>query len=273
VATKIRQNERSWAIEIISEINLLLQRRDLMIKRAGGENTLSSDNKSMFPDVLLYSDEVRSSILQGWELKMPDVSITDQAFIDDAKRKAGVLSLNSFIIWNFTYGKLYIKDGDGDFTEMLVWNLPDIKTRDDVERYQNYWKPILEEIILDVNQFLISGQIAVTSVVDVLSSNIITTIIERNKASLAKNYQCQASRDMRIEQKIKVWWNDYKDEYTNDEPDLYTAYAKNVLLNWANRIVFANVVKKYHGSANQVREIDYDCSPSAANGIMERIIK
>ena len=33
----VRKNERSWAIEIISQINSLADNYDLVIKRAGGE--------------------------------------------------------------------------------------------------------------------------------------------------------------------------------------------------------------------------------------------
>ena len=42
----------------------------------------------MFPDVVLYGNEEQSIILQGWELKMPDVPIEDETFIKDAQRKA-----------------------------------------------------------------------------------------------------------------------------------------------------------------------------------------
>lgn len=51
--TIVRRNERSWAIELISEINLMLNGLDLKVKRAGGESTLSVNRTSMFPDVLL----------------------------------------------------------------------------------------------------------------------------------------------------------------------------------------------------------------------------
>ena len=74
----VRKNERSWAIVIISEIRVMLKGMNLKIKSAGGESTLSVNKKSMFPDVLLYEDEAQNRILQGWELKMPDVPITDQ---------------------------------------------------------------------------------------------------------------------------------------------------------------------------------------------------
>ena len=105
--TIVRRNERSWAIELISEINLMLSGLDLKIKRAGGESTLSVNRTSMFPDVLLYADEGQTQILQGWELKCPDTPITDTVFINDAKRKAEALNLNSFFLWNFTQGDFY----------------------------------------------------------------------------------------------------------------------------------------------------------------------
>lgn len=66
----VRKNERSWAIEIISQINRITSENDLVIKRAGGESTISySKSGRMFPDVILYEDKELSRILQGWELK------------------------------------------------------------------------------------------------------------------------------------------------------------------------------------------------------------
>ena len=69
----------------------------------------------MFPDVILYGDIEQTVILQGWELKMPDVAIEDEMFIKDAQRKARALNLNSCLIWNFTYAVLYIKDENDKF--------------------------------------------------------------------------------------------------------------------------------------------------------------
>lgn len=89
MATVVRRNERSWAIDLISKINLIAKNNDLVIKKAGGENTISTGRgNTMFPDVVLYGNVEQSVILQGWELKMPDVPIEDETFIKDAQRKA-----------------------------------------------------------------------------------------------------------------------------------------------------------------------------------------
>lgn len=51
---KVNKNERSWAIEMISQINSIVSQNDLLIKRAGGESTISVDSKlRMFPDVTI----------------------------------------------------------------------------------------------------------------------------------------------------------------------------------------------------------------------------
>ena len=101
---KINKNERSWAIEMISQINTIASNNDLLIKRAGGESTVSVDLKMrMFPDVILYGDKGLNSILQGWELKMPDVPITDSTFVNNSQRKTHFLHLNIYLIFNFQY--------------------------------------------------------------------------------------------------------------------------------------------------------------------------
>lgn len=111
--TIVRRNERSWAIELITKINKIAENNDLAIKRAGGETTISVNRgNTMFPDVVLYGDEKQSVILQGWELKMPDVPIENETFIKDAQRKAIALNLNSCLIWNFTYAVLYVRERD-----------------------------------------------------------------------------------------------------------------------------------------------------------------
>lgn len=41
--TVVRKNERSWAIDMITTINGFCNNNDLVIKRAGGENTVSTE--------------------------------------------------------------------------------------------------------------------------------------------------------------------------------------------------------------------------------------
>ena len=270
----VRRNERSWAIVIISEIRAMLKGMNLKIRSAGGESTLSVNKKSMFPDVLLYEDEAQNRILQGWELKMPDVLITDEALIKDAARKAIALDLNSFVIWNFTYGKLYIKSVSGDFEEAKVWSGTNhIKNREDVTTYKAEWLPIIKDIVLTVNEFLVNGTISASPIATMISDGLMTEIIQRNKDLVAENLILEVGSNMTMESRLKVWWNAFHEEYDKDENDMYSAYAKSILLNWTNRIMFANTIKKYHNCAYEIDRIDSTSTPSDGNAIIDEIVE
>lgn len=273
MGTIIRRNERSWAIVIISEIKVMLNGLGLKIKSAGGESTLSVNKKSMFPDVLLYEDEAQTKILQGWELKMPDVLITDHELIADATRKAKALGLNSFVIWNFTYGKLYLQNEQGVFEEAKVWDgTSHIQTREDVTTYKDEWLPIVKDIVLTVNDFLVTGRITTSSITGTVSESVMAELIQRNKDLVAENITIEASHSARMESRIKVWWNVFHEEYDKDENNMYSAYAKSILLNWTNRIMFANAIKKYHNCAYKINQIDFTTSPEDGNLIIQQII-
>ena len=70
---------------------------------------------------------------------------------------------------------------------------------------------------------------------------------------------------------IDSWWLSVKAEYAQDETDKYKAYAKTIILNWANRILFAHIIKHKQNGAMIVDEIDYDKTPNEANAIFKKI--
>lgn len=273
MGTIIRRNERSWAIELISKINAIATANDLIIKRAGGESTISTERgNTMFPDVMLYGNNEQSIILQGWELKMPDVRIEDETFIKDAQRKAIALNLNSCLIWNFTYAVLYIRGEKNTFSKIKQWDTTSyIRSRTDVEKYRSDWEKLLEEIILEVNSYFVSGQFRNAKLGDIVSESTITTLIQRNKDIIADKLKATAFREAVMSAYIDNWWFGVKSEYEHDESDKYKAYAKTIILNWANRIIFAHLIKNRQNSALIINELDYDTTPSEANEIFEMI--
>ena len=271
--TTIRKNERSWAIELISQINQFSTDNDLIIKRAGGETTVSEHRgQNMFPDVVLYGDNNLSSILQGWELKMPDVPINDADFVHDAQRKAKALNLNSCVIWNFTHVKLYVYDNNThEFAEKKRWDNASIKTRDDVQKYKSRWEETLQSVLTSVNEYLISGEVKKTFIGDVLTKTSISNLVNENKFSLARHLEEKARRDAIMGARIETWWHDIRSEYEGDEENKYVAYSKSVIINWANRIIFAHLIKQRQMSAYAIEELDYDSTPEEGNAIFQAI--
>lgn len=273
MATVVRRNERSWAIDLISKINSIAEDNDLVIKKAGGENTISiSRGNNMFPDVVLYGNVEQSVILQGWELKMPDVPIEDETFIKDAQRKAIALNLNSCLIWNFTYAVLYVRGDGNSFTKLKQWSATNhIRTRQDVETYRSDWEKQLEDIITEINGYFASGKFRNAPLGQVISESTITTLIQRNKNLISESLRINAFRDSLMAAYIDNWWLNVKSEYAQDETDKYKAYAKTIILNWANRIIFAHIIKHKQNGAMLVDEIDYDKTPDEVNELFKKI--
>ena len=273
MATTIRKNERSWGIELISQINQFADANDLIIKHAGGESTVSERRgQNMFPDVVLYGDHDLSSILQGWELKMPDVPIDDADFVHDAQRKATALNLNSCVIWNFTHVRLFVYDDqNNEFSEKKAWKNEEIKTRDDVQRYKSKWERTLQSVLTTVNDYLISGQVRKAFIGDVLTTTSISRLVSENKYSVAAHLRDCVNRDAIMGARLETWWKDIKSEYEGDEDDKFPAYAKSVIINWANRIIFAHLIKTRQMSAYAIDELDYDSTPGEANEIFQTI--
>src|SRR5271156_5201859 len=137
-------NERSWAIDLIGHIKSLATANNRSIKDAGGEQTVKVDGGSLFPDVLLFGDRETARILQGWELKMPDTSISDREFRENAEIKANALGLDSFLLWNVSQAHLYVRNrSTGNFERQEVWNtLADITTRSVVLQNRTRWESV-----------------------------------------------------------------------------------------------------------------------------------
>ena len=271
--TIVRRNERSWAIELITKINEFVYNNDLVIKRAGGESTLSTGRgNTMFPDVILYGNREQSLILQGWELKMPDVPIEDETFIKDAQRKANALNLNSCVIWNFTYVVVYIRKESGEFEKIKQWDdTCFIKKREDVEIYRNAWEQLLKTILLEVNQYFLNGNFRKAFIGEIISTTTLVTLIQRNKLIVAEELRVAARRNAVIGAYIDNWWSLIKKEYEYDETDEYLAYAKTIILNWANRITFAHLIKSRQNAAAAINKLDFDASPDIGNLIFQEI--
>lgn len=266
------ENERFWSIQIITFVNNFLANKNMEIKTAGGELTINTGKKVRFPDVVLYRDKLQTSIIQGWEIKMPDVPINDTEFIADAQRKARFLGSNSCLLWNFTYCVLYVQNEEGTFIKTKEWKPDvDIKTRTDVRLYRKNWETLLSEILLELNQFLINNELSHIGLENTISNCIIPNIIETNKSVVAEHIIDVAKKNALIRSYIEVWWNDVKIEYLSEEPDMFIAYSKVVLIHWINRILFANVIRFYHKPANMIENLTSEITPKQGDDIFQQI--
>ncbi|KKP40234.1 MAG: hypothetical protein UR30_C0005G0015 [Candidatus Peregrinibacteria bacterium GW2011_GWC2_33_13] len=264
-------NERSWGIDLISAINSSLINRDIIIKHAGGENSLKINKKTLFPDVLIFGDSHSGKILQGWELKMPDTDIDNAEFIKNAKEKAVALGLNSFLLWNVSIAKLYKINPDKTLQILKIWDdLAFINNRNNVLSHKDDWINQLNIILTDLNIFFEQGEIRSSSIIDSISGNNIVKLILNNKNLLAQSYRNQTRINSDFEDTLSVWWDSIKSEHPQNE-DKFNFLATINIFSWLNKFIFANLIKNSFRTARNIENIAYNTPIEQAISIIEEI--
>ena len=258
----INYNERSWAIDVISEINTFILNKSWHFKGAGGENTILEDKKSLFPDVLLFKDISKDSVLQGWELKMPDTPINDENLINNAIKKAQILKRESFVLWNVKSAVLYSKNGGG-FTIFKAWSDIDINIRAEVKPKEILWKELLHTILNDLNLFFESGKINSNTTTEIISIEDVIDIVLENTSETGEFIKSKTNSDALLDVKIDQWWFETAGEYgfkSNEIDNKYSTLSMVVLTDWVFKIVFANVLKKHFNEAEIIESISFRVS-------------
>ncbi len=268
--TKISYNERSWAIDLITEINLYTSKNNKTINRAGGETTINTGKRRLFPDVLLYGEN--SEILMGWELKMPDTPITDNEFIENAILKADILGVNSFLLWNVGIAVLYIKK-ENNFVPIKTWDsLKSVaKKRNEVEHLRKEWQNVLHQILKDLNGFFDNGEIEKKTFIESFKDGVIVEFILRNSEIVAKDLQKSARKDALFSAEANIWWRIAKLDYPKQNQ--WEILSKVILVNWINKFLFAHILISFFNPAKKVESINIQTSINESINLFKEISK
>ena len=264
-------NERSWAIDLIGHLKSIAARQNRSIRDAGGEQTVKAEGGSLFPDVLLFGDRATARILQGWELKMPDTEIDDPEFRRNAEIKADALGLDSFLLWNVTRARLYVReDLNGEFNLASEWaDLADITTRAAVLPNRGRWEKLAETIVGMLNDMFDRGDLVGRPFVEAYRSGGVTSLIMENSGVVAEALTEAARRDGRLRAEVILWWDKYRAEYGDGERE--DVLAKAVLSNWIGKLLFANILRETDHRAKAVADITDDTTPGEALEIFEKL--
>ena len=269
MSSTVTYNERSWAIDIIAEITVYSSSRNQIIKRAGGESTINTGRKRLFPDVLLYGEN--SDILMGWELKMPDTSMSDQDFIDNATMKAEILRLNSFLLWNGQSAVLYKLNND-TYEPFKSWDTScngTITNRLTVASNRALWTASLHKMLKDLNTFLESGDIKKRPLIESFRDSSIMEFILKSSSINAKALESAARTDSIFDAESNVWWRISQYEYPYHTK--WEILSEIILVNWINKFLFAHILTAFRDEAKAIYNIDYSVTPTQAASIFQGI--
>ena len=265
-------NERSWAIDLIGHLKGIAHSGHQAVRHVSGEQTIAVDGGSMFPDVLLFGDRDAARILQGWELKLPDTPIDDVEFFENAEEKARSLGLDSFVLWNVRYARLYVLDGDDEFVLHTEWDeLNDVATRADVQRHRARWETLGANILQDVNALLASGDLEGRQFVEAYRSGGLTTLVLQNTQLVADAIKAEAQKSRGLRSEITLWWSRNQQDY--DGTDAYVVLARTNLVNWMGKFLFAHVLRERDDRAAIVTAIDERTGPVDALATFDQITR
>lgn len=267
---KANYNERSWAIDLIGHLQGISHAGHQTVRHVSGEQTIAVNGGSMFPDVLLFGDRDAARILQGWELKLPNTAIDDADFFENAEEKARSLGLDSFVLWNVSYARLYVIDNDDSFVLHTEWDeLNDIRTRADVQRYRARWEALGADILQTVNALLASGDLEGRQFIEAYRSGGLTTLVLQNTQLVADAIKAEAQRSRELRSQISLWWSRNQNDYDGDDPHLALARAN--LINWMGKFLFAHVLRERDDRAGIVTGIIEGTGPEHALATFEQI--
>ncbi|WP_404456658.1 N-6 DNA methylase [Oceanobacillus kapialis] len=253
-----QENERSWAIDLISQINNLVSmvREESIVQRAGGEMSLSTGGGSLFPDVLLFGDSSKTKVLQGWELKYPDTSIDDRDLFSNAVLKADLLGVNSFLLWNVTIARLYVRDEDtNNFVILKEWDdLKHITKRNEVAYCMAEINKVLNRIIDDLNYYFRNNKLRAEKVFNSIVSDNILTFAFRNIEMCAQSFEQVAIKNSDFNDNVLLWWEAESISYGN-RAEKWVELSKLAIVSFMNKLIFANILKKFKSEALIVNEV------------------
>lgn len=258
-------NERSWAIDLISELNSVVKNQNLQISRASGEAGLRNTKGFLFPDAIIYGRN--SNILMGWELKMPDTPIEDQEFFDNAEKKANLLGTNSFLLWNGKSAKLFVRKQE-DFLEIKSWHESRLVDRKTMGQHQDYWQILLRQIIQDLEFFISTGEIPASKIAKILDENFIIEIIDalfRDDSKVIKN---EYQRNIIFRSEFDAWSHE---NGFGKKDERFEELAKLNILSWINRLMFSHYLASKTPKARLIYSMTAETSIEEAIEIFQEI--
>jgi len=113
---------------------------------------------------------------------MPDTNIGDIAFRRNAEEKAKVLGLDSFLLWNVSIARLFVRlPNSEDYIMERAWSdLSDIASRQDVIASQRRWQQTASDIFSYLNDLFDRGVLKGRPFVESYRSGGVTALIMEN---------------------------------------------------------------------------------------------
>jgi len=256
---ELSYTERSWGIDLISEINHFCRNRPgSPIWGAAGEEGLKGrpGETTLFPDVLIKSQN--HQVIMGWELKFPDTPVDDEETIKNAIQKCERLSTNSFLIWNVNDAVLYQRiDDNWEITYSA--HLPLKVKRSEVRSSRAQWSDLLRQILSAVSDLVSRRKIRAVEASLTVKKSVYREILQFGTQPQVQLLKKHAENDRFFWAHVNNWATEAtqpESKGRNSKDHILTLLAQNQIVNWINKIVFSHHLKQISEDAFLVDELN-----------------
>ena len=115
----------------------------------------------------------------------------------------------------------------------------------------------LHRILDDINFYLNEGSIKSTTIIEALTGDGISAVTLDNAEVVANNMRQVTRTNTEFRDQVTLWWRGNRQEYL-DYREPWIPLAKIVLITWANKLIFAHILKRFRHEATEINNISGD---------------
>lgn len=162
-------NERVFTGHLVNWIDEAIRDGKTVFQYVTNDESLKLDSGvTLYPDILLFTNKTSGEVFNGWELKLPDTAVDDEAMLLNALEKAKKLHSDSFVTWNCADSIIWkINDGNYTLDGLSILKrystIPTILNRNDISNSSKYLQHESElkeravEILYDLDELFRNG--------------------------------------------------------------------------------------------------------------------
>ncbi len=202
---------------------------------------------------------------------MPDTNIDDIEFRQNAEAKAMALGLDSFLLWNVSTARLYVRTEDSqNYAVETTWSdLEDITDRESVVANRERWQALASTIVGHLNDMFDRGVLEGRPFIESFSTEGITALIKTNASLVKQALEESAKRDADLRNRMTLWWLQHQHEYLGSNRERTLAQA--VMTNWLAKILLAHILREKDVRARGIVTIEDHTTPKQALQLFEHL--
>jgi|APSaa5957512622_1039677.scaffolds.fasta_scaffold00914_20 hypothetical protein len=210
------KNERVFSGHVVSWVLKLISEKKTIFEEVTNDESLKVDSgKTLYPDILLFTDKISGTIFNGWELKLPDTEVDDETMLLNALEKAKKIGSKSFVTWNCSKAIIWGIDKDYNLEGLKKIKeypkIPSISRREDISnslKYvenQKFLQKQLINIIQDLDSLYQKGELSEAINVSENFSNAINETKIQIIPHLKKEIISEKGANQEFRKKFNEW--------------------------------------------------------------------